>query len=87
VVYHCQKIGCTVGIKYISLPIFVILKYLREPHKIIQFPLDVSSMSEMERTRLLSKRYGKQINTKFHERISLDEEDDEQLQDFDDFTS
>ena len=61
--------------------------YFREPHEIVRFPIDVSKMSEMERSRLLSKRYGKTIKSKFHSRISLDEDDyDEELGDFDDIT-
>ena len=42
----------------------------------------------MERTRLLSKRYGKQIKKKYHQRISDDDEEiDEDLADFDDYTA
>ena len=46
-------------------------------------------MSEMEKTRLLSKRFGKQIKTKFHQKVSLDEDDDdlEEIGDFEDYTS
>ena len=44
-------------------------------------------MSDMERTRLLSKRYGKQITKKYHQRISDEDDydDDEDLADFDDY--
>jgi len=60
---------------------------MKEPHEIVRFPINVSKMSEIERTRLLSKRYGKTIKTKFHTRVTLDEDDfDEELGDFDDIT-
>jgi hypothetical protein len=55
-----------------------------DPHEIVHFPLDVSKMSEMERTRLLSKRYGKQIKKKYHGKLSDDDEDDYDLGDYDD---
>lgn len=55
-----------------------------EPHEIVQFPIDVSKMSEMERTRLLSKRYGKQIKKKYHQRVSDDDEEDDEIADYED---
>ena len=60
---------------------------LREPLEIVKYPLDISKMSEMERMRLISKRSGKSLKTKFQQRVSLDEDDyEEEIADFDDLT-
>ncbi|CBY33351.1 unnamed protein product [Oikopleura dioica] len=58
-----------------------------EPQEIVRFPIDVSNMSEMDRTRLLSKRYGKQVKTRVVQSINVDDEDDidEELGDFSDY--
>ncbi|CAG5104863.1 Oidioi.mRNA.OKI2018_I69.chr1.g1615.t1.cds [Oikopleura dioica] len=58
-----------------------------EPQEIVRFPIDVSNMSEMDRTRLLSKRYGKQVKTRVVQSINVEDEDDqeEELGDFSDY--
>merc|ERR1719245_2830011 len=60
---------------------------MKEPLEIVKYPLDISKMSEMERMRLISKRSGKSLKTKFQQRVSLDEDDyEEEIADFDDLT-
>jgi hypothetical protein len=60
---------------------------MKEPLEIVKYPLDISKMSEMERMRLISKRTGKSLKTKFQQRVSLDDDDyDEDIADFDDLT-
>merc|ERR1711970_1071431 len=46
------------------------------PHKIIQFPMDDSALTEIEKERIMNKRTGKTRSRLLKIDISLDEEDD-----------
>ena len=48
----------------------------RLPHKIIQFPMDDSNLTEIEKERIMNKRTGKTKSRLLKIDISVDEEDD-----------
>merc|ERR1712131_472774 len=48
------------------------------PHKIIQFPMDDSALTDIEKERILNKRTGKRTGRLLKIDVSIDEEGDDE---------